>query len=297
MSSQRKALLYTVLAAFFWGSSFSVIKLGLDYIDPYLFVLVRFAIASAIALALRAVFRKRCKIQEVVRDPYVILLGVINAVAFGFQFRGQVETSAASATMIINSSAVLVAPLAIVVLKEGITKSQLLALPIGMLGVHFIVWQGGAVGSSGSRIAGDLMVSLSAVLYAFYIVITKLIMTRRQYSGLDLVTGVFLWSLPIFLLAWVLLSESRALPTSGLVLSAYLAIFCSIIPFILWADAIRHISALTSAIVLLSELVFGVLVAMVLLGEGLTHRSLVGCLLISCALLMQSRSESANQPL
>lgn len=295
MSSQRKAFLLTVAAAFFWGSSFSTVKLGLEYMDPYFFVFLRFLIASFILLAAGMVFIDRSWIPEVLRDPYVIGLGAINALAFGLQFRGQVETTAASAAMIINSSAVLVAPFAIIFLKEMITKKQLIALPIGMLGVYFIVWSPGPIDSPRYRLTGDLMVSLSAFLYALYIVITRMIMTRRPYSGPVLVTGVFLWSLPVFFLIWALASRSYAVSLEGLALSAYLAIFCSIIPFILWVSALKHITALTSAIALLSELVFGVILALVLLGERLSDKSIIGCVLISGALLMLGHSNSAIQ--
>lgn len=295
MSRHQRAFLLTVVAAFFWGSSFSMVKVGLDYIDPYLFVFMRFAIASGILSVMCIVLRKLPQVSEVLRDPYVITLAGVNALAFVLQFRGQVETTAANAAMIINSSAALVAPLAIIFLKEVISKKQVVALPIGMTGVYLIVSSGSDVGLANSRITGDLLVLISAVLYALYIVVTRMIMIKRAYGGLVLVTGIFLWSLPLFALISALATQSYDIPSKGLAISSYLAIFCSIIPFILWVDAIRHLSALTSAIALLSELVFAVVIAVLLLGERLTSQSITGCILISLALLMLGHSEAAIQ--
>jgi drug/metabolite transporter (DMT)-like permease len=58
------------------------------------------------------------------------------------------------------------------------------------------------------------------------------------------------------------------------------------LPFIIWTAAIRHIGALTSAIVLLAELVFGVFIACVFLGETLSASVIGGCALISAAILI-----------
>jgi drug/metabolite transporter (DMT)-like permease len=98
--------------------------------------------------------------------------------------------------------------------------------------------------------------------------------------------AVFLWSLPIFLVPSVP-AFVRGVQIDGQTWASigYLAIFCSIVPFIIWTAAIKHLGALTSAVVLLAELVFGVIIARIALGEMLTPEAVAGCSVIAAAIL------------
>jgi drug/metabolite transporter (DMT)-like permease len=44
-------VLFTVLAGVLWGTSFPAIKIGLQYIDAYTFVFLRFLVASLAMLS------------------------------------------------------------------------------------------------------------------------------------------------------------------------------------------------------------------------------------------------------
>ena len=70
-----------------WGSSFSVIKVGLRTIDPYWFVFLRFACASVLALSYLAVVGRLRDATRLFRSPLVIWLGVANAVGFAVRLR------------------------------------------------------------------------------------------------------------------------------------------------------------------------------------------------------------------
>ncbi len=275
----------TTLAALLWGSSFTVVKIGLRYFDPYVFVLLRFAVATTILVGIVAVARKLDEFTKALGDRYVILLGVVLAASFGFQFRGQAETTASKAAMIINSSVVLVAPLSLVLLKEKFGWREIGALLLGLFGVYLITAERSATASSHETLFGNFLVSISALCYALYVVLTKMTVTRRSYSELPLITAIFTWSLPLFLVSSL---KSTYAGASGVAYLAivYLAIFCSIIPFILWTAAIKYLSALTSAVVLLAELVFGVLIAAHFLKESLPLQVIAGCVLVCGGIVM-----------
>ena len=52
VSDEKKAaVLFTVIASSLWGTSFPAIKLGLQYMDAYTFVFLRFLFASLTMLA------------------------------------------------------------------------------------------------------------------------------------------------------------------------------------------------------------------------------------------------------
>jgi len=69
----------------------------------------------------------------------------------------------------------------------------------------------------------------------------------------------------------------------------YTAVFCTVAPFLLWTWGLKRITATTSSIVLLTEIVFALALAAVLLGERLSPAALVGSALILAAVALASR--------
>ncbi len=286
-------ILMTIGAAMLWATSFTVVKIGLRYVDPYVFVLLRFLAATAILLGVILATGKWVEFVSCLRDWYSLLLGVTLVASFGLQFRGQVETTAGKAAMIINASVVLVAPLSVGFLKERMTSGKLIALIVGLVGVYLITAPGGE-GRGASTLRGDLLIAGSSLMYALYVVFTKMAVSRRDVPALPFITAVFLWAVPIFLLISLpALSRGVELHRNTLLSTLYLGLFCSVLPFALYTAAIKRIGALTSAIVLLAELVFGVLIAFLILGETLTKAVFAGCALICLGIIVVGTRETS----
>ncbi|MCK5560346.1 MAG: EamA family transporter, partial [Thermoplasmata archaeon] len=72
---------FTLFAAFFWGTSFVVIELGLEIINPYWFAQLRFLVASVGALAVVLLFRKRIE-KKVLFSHWIWLMGLFKALGF-----------------------------------------------------------------------------------------------------------------------------------------------------------------------------------------------------------------------
>ncbi len=276
----------TLTAALLWATSFSVIKVGLRHIDPYLFLLLRFLTATAVIAVLALAARRGRLLLAYMRDGYALLLGLALAASFVLQFRAQTEIPASTAAIIINSSTLLVAPLGAVFLKERFGIRKLAALVLGIAGVYLITAPS-AGGAAGGTWRGNVLISASAVSTALYIVATKRAVSGRRLEELPLLAAVFTWSLPVYLIAAAPSLGRGVRVDAGAWLSVvYLAVFCTVISFLLWARAIRRIAALTSAVVLLSELVFGVLIAHVFLSEALPVPVVAGCALIGLGIVV-----------
>lgn len=289
-SRSRLPILMTIASAVLWGSSFTMVKVGLRDLDPYSFVFLRFLVATAILVAVVAARGQWPLFVSYVRDRYVLLLGVTIAASYGFQFVGQTQTTAAKAVIIVNSSTILIAPLSHFLLKETMGPRKLIALATGIFGVYLLTRERGASPGEIETLAGDLLVAGSAVAYALYVVFTKMAISRHPYREIPMMAGVFLWSLPIFLVMSVPVF-ARGVEVGGhsWMIIAYLAVFCSILPFVIWTAALKSLGALTSAIVLLGELAFGVFFAHIFLGEVITGSVLAGCAVIAAAIVMVAR--------
>jgi drug/metabolite transporter (DMT)-like permease len=68
----------------------------------------------------------------------------------------------------------------------------------------------------------------------------------------------------------------------------YTAIVCWIIPYYLWLEGLKHLSASTSTILLLSEIVVAVMLSIVVLKEPITVFSTIGAFFILIAIVLVS---------
>lgn len=285
--SPHMPVLMTVLAALLWATSFSVIKVGLRYIEPYSFLFLRFLLATALLAIIALGAGKGRLLIRYLGGKYPVVLGLALAASFTLQFRAQTEIPASTAAIIINSSTLLVAPLSALILHERFGTRNAMALVLGIVGVYLITARSVGAGAESGTWLGNVLISASAVSTALYIVATKKAVSRKNLEALPLLAAVFAWSLPVYLvMAAPTLKAGVCAGREAWFAIAYLAVFCSALAFLLWARAMRYIGALTSAIVLLSELVFGVLIARVFLGEALSTPTIAGCLLIGLGIVV-----------
>ncbi len=80
---------------------------------------------------------------------------------------------------------------------------------------------------------------------------------------------------------------------------AWLAIFwtaivCWVIPYYLWLEGLKHLSASTSTVLLLSEIVVAVIASVIVLKEPLTVFSTVGAFFIVLAIALVSLRDKMN---
>ncbi len=72
------------------------------------------------------------------------------------------------------------------------------------------------------------------------------------------------------------------------------AIVCWVIPYYLWLEGLKHLSASTSTVLLLSEIVVAVVASVVVLKEPLTVFSTVGAFFIVIAIALVSVRDKMN---
>ena len=298
MKRTRGAVLSTLVAGLLWGSSFAVIKVGLRSIDPYWFVFLRFLMASLIALAISALTGRLTRVLPLLRDPVVIWLGVSNAAGFVFQFKGQTMTTAANAALLINIATIFVAIASRFVFRERFGTIKLLSVALGMAGVFLVTTGGHLQATPGASIGGDLMILAAAFLWTFFIVLDKHLVGRHEVdvraltTAMVVVTGVA--SLPV-----ALVFGRGGFPglTGQWWTIPYTAVFCTVVPFFLWTSGLRYITATTSSVIMLTEVVFALGLATVLLGESLSPVAIVGSVLILAGVALVSRDKGEAAPI
>jgi len=279
-----------VVAGLLWGSSFIVVKHGLRSIDPYWFVLLRFATAAIIAVSYAAITGRLRTVGRLLRDPLIVWLGVTNGIGFALQFKGQTLTTAGKAALFVNSSTILVAIASRYVFRERFTPMKVAAIVVGMIGV-FLVTSGGAFRLTvGPELRGDLLVLAAAILWTSFILLDKHIVASADVDIRALTAAMTtMTALTVLPVALVLGHGGAPSFDARLWVVAYTAIFCTVLPFLLWSWGLKSISATSSCVILLIEIVFALALAALVFGERLTPGAMAGAALIMGAIFLVSR--------
>lgn len=292
MQSSKQAVAGTVLAGLLWGSSFVVIKVGLATLDPYWFAFLRFAAATAIAVGYAAATGRLATLGRLLRDPLIILLGVTNAVGFVLQFKGQTMTSAGKAALFVNASTIFVAIGSRFMFRERFGAAKIVAVVAGMAGVFLVTTGGRLEIASRTEFIGDMIILGAAFAWTWFTLLDKRIVHGTNVD-IRALTAAQVAVTAATALPAALIFAPHAFPGADASWWAilYTAVFCTIIPFVLWTSGLRHISATVSSVILLVEILFAIVLAALLLGERLTTGGLIGGGLIAVAAVLATRGE------
>ena len=277
-SSQRGSLgatltLLTITAT--WGSTFFLIKDLLVRVPVLDFLALRFAIASVGLLLLfpRALGR-------LTRDSLrqAVVLGLLYGVAQILQTAGLAQTPASVSGFITGTYVVATPLLAAVLLHTRITALTWGAVVLAMAGLGVLTLSGLSVGY------GEAITLLSAVLYALHIVGLGAWSRVSQVAGMSIVQ-----LLMITLVCGVLtLPDGIVLPSTGRdwLSVVYMALVAGALAMAgqTWAQA--HLPPTRSAIIMSMEPVFAALFAVLLGGESVTARMVVGGAMVLTAMLV-----------
>ena len=104
-SGNTTAIVSVSIASLFWGTTYSIVRYGLSEMDlsPFSFLFLRFLIALLSLSPLIFVKQIRMEVFRTLRMPVILLLGVFNGLSYGFQYAGQVSTTAGIATIMMNT--------------------------------------------------------------------------------------------------------------------------------------------------------------------------------------------------
>jgi drug/metabolite transporter (DMT)-like permease len=267
------ALLVSVTAV--WGSTFFLIRDLVEHVPPADFLAVRFGIAAVVMFLL---FRRRT-LELSRRDLRVgIVLGVLYGVAQVLQTMGLQTTDASVSGFITGTYVVLTPVLGALVLRDRIGPVTWLAVGLATAGLAVLSLDGLAVG------AGEALTLGSAVLYAAHIVALGHWSTPRAAIGLATVQAAV-----IALVALVAaLPGGVTLPSDGGQWASLLYMALVAGALALWAQtwAQAHLTATRAAVVMTLEPVFAAFFAVLLGGESLTVRMLLGGAFVVAAMYL-----------
>lgn len=271
-------LLLAVLITAIWGVNFSVIKLGLHSVDPFILAGIRFTLCALPALF----FIKKPDVPW----RYIISYGLV----FGIGLWGLVNLgiktglSAGIASLLLQFSAFFTLILGSRVFKERLSRYQIIGFIIACAGLICVVF----ITDGSVTLSGMLLVLAGAVAWSIANIINKKAATGQVFAFL-------VWSsafspIPLFLLGWLVNGGSGfSLLFSHMDARAVLSILFQVYPntlfaYWVWNSLLKQYPVSTVAPLSLLVPVFGILGSMVIFGESITLIKVVALLLIICGL-------------
>ncbi|MGB4503786.1 MAG: EamA family transporter [Syntrophaceticus sp.] len=259
------SLLFVIII---WGSSFASIKIILPQVPPNTLALLRFIMAS-IALGLFLVITKQPRLQK--NDlPGIMLSGLSGIAIFNvLQNQGLRYAGATDAAILIAMSPVFIALLSWVILKERISRLQVVGIVIAFSGSVLVATNGSFnnLGFNKLRLYGDLLVLLSSLAWAIFSITLKKLLTR--YPPTTIMTySTFVGT--VFLIPFSLMEypvDFLAVNFTGWINIIYLGLLASAVGNLIWNSALEKVPAVTAGAYLYLSPVVAAVIAFIFLHE------------------------------
>ena len=259
-----------------WGSSFLFLRLTSPVFGPIFLIEMRVLSGLAVLLPLVLFLGKLAEFQK--HWKMIAAVSLMNmAIPFCFFAFSAVYIGAGLLSIINATVPIFSACVAYVVYRERLSRSSLLGLLIGFLGVVVLMFNPGeSFGSSGWL--AILSALLACLLYGTAINLT--VNNLQGVSGLTITAGgLFVSSL--VLLPFALWARPEVLPVGNIWWSVFaLGIICTGFGFVMFYRLIDRIGAGRAIMTTYLIPVFSILWGNIFLGESVTLIMVVGCILV-----------------
>ncbi len=287
MHAKIRQIVFPTLAALIWGTAFVAQSVSTDHVGPFAFNAARSFIAFVVLIGVSALFRRaRVKrgesaMQGTRRDLIIggVCCGVVLAIAANFQQAGLADTAPGKAGFITALYVVLV-PVLGIFLRRRASLPVWLGAVLAVAGLYLLCIKEGF-----GIEAGDLLVLCCAFVFALHIMVVDHFVQR--VNGVELSCVQFLTAGVVSaLLSLIFEQQSLAGIWECILPILYVGVFSSGVAYTLQILAQKGSDPTVVSILLSLESVFSVLAGAVILGDKLSGREYIGCILMFAAVIL-----------
>jgi drug/metabolite transporter (DMT)-like permease len=280
-----------------WTFNFLAAKIALRQIDPITLGPLRVELAALIMLALFAATARRAAGEGQRRTPFdrkdfwrFVLLGLFGVAGNQMLFLiGLKYTTIGHSSLIIGSGPITILLLARLQRLELLTVNKLLGMVLSFSGVALLALEKGISLNSGT-LKGDLITFGGSFAFACYTVMSKRIAPKYDTMSMNLylyVSGaVIVMPLAIWRMARL---DWAAVGWQGWAGLFYLALFGSVLAYLIYFWALRRLAASRLAAFTYFQPVLATFLGVGMLGEELTHNLLGGGALVLVGVYLAER--------
>lgn len=281
-----------ILTAFIWGTAFVAQSVGMDYLGPFTFNGVRNLIGGAALLPCIAFLGRgnRGNAPGSRKDLIVggVCCGVLLFAASSLQQIGLVYTTAGKSGFI-TAFYIVIVPVLGIFLHQKVGWKIWTAVGIALVGLYFLcITEGFSVNM------GDFYVFLCALLFSLHILVIDHFAPR--------VDGVKMSCIQFFVCGLISLIPMFALETptiSGLLAGWFPLFYAGVLScgvgYTLQIVGQKNVNPTVASLLLSLESCFSVLAGWIILGERLSVREGMGCVLMFAAIILAQLPEKKKE--
>ena len=286
-----------------WAGAGIAVQEALQVFGPYTLIVLRFTLAVLLMLAIGLIFRRSdvlCLQRIEKRDIPLFVLGSLFQPCLYFIFETFTYKSIASPTVaeaLLSTQPVLAPIFAMVLLRETITRHNIIGICISTIGMLMLL----LIGSSDFALGdpwGILLAFLTVSMSVSYSVVLRRV--PSHYSPLTIVFYVQAFSLCFFYPLWGFTEAGQFLhdtiphyttlhQATPLLAVLYLAIFASVAAFVLFCYTVRRIGVTRANVFNNIRPVFTALLMWLIFDERLPIWKMLGIVVIIIGLFISQK--------
>ena len=290
-NSHTGATVQALLVTFLWSTSWVLIKLGLIEIPALTFAGLRYGIAFLCLLVYMLAARQTSPVKSLTKRQWglLFLFGItFFAIVQGVQFFGLAYLPAATISLILNFTSLVVALMGLLWLSEQPGWLGWLGIVLSVSGALVYFYP---VGFPASQLMALLIVVFGMFVNAFSGVLGRYINHNEGIPALTVTTVSMGVGSALLLAGGIVLQGMPHISTRGWLIIGWLAVVNTAFAFTLWNFTLRTLEAMESSVINSSMLIQVALLAWIFLGESLSVKEWIGLLLAGFGvLLVQLRS-------
>ena len=267
-----------------WGTAFAFQRMGMDSIEPATFSAVRMLLA-AVAVTPLVFLGKGKEIADkraYRKNTFVggILCGLCLGTATIFQQVGIVQTSAGKAGFITAMYMLLVPVINLILFRKKSPAVVWIAVLIGIIGMYLL-----CINEEFSLSRGDALVSVCALVFSFHIICTDHFVQNANPVGMSVIQ-LYVTALLSAVVAAFTENPSWNDVRAAIIPILYCGLGSGAIGYTLQIVAQKFTEPAVASLLMSLEAVFAVLGGTLILGEKMTTREAIGCLVMFIAVIL-----------
>ncbi len=285
-----KGIIFLLITAIIWGSSFVAQEIGMKSIDAFTFTGIRTTLGAIFLLPIVLILNKGLDLRK---NTLVsgLVLGVVFSVAQNFQqFAFYYSTSGKIA--FITAFYMFFVPLFSVFLGKKIKLLTWLSILMGLVGLFFLCINPSDLTSIN---LGDLLALACAVFYAVQIMLIDRFLEKDingvQLSFMQFAVAAVISIAAMFIFEHPVMADIKTAAPSLL----YSGIMSCGIAYTFQIVGQKHANPVVASLLMCMESVFAVIAAAVVLHQGMSLREGIGCAIMFAAIILSQLSESLSR--
>ena len=279
MQENHKYNIYMFIATIFFGMTYVLTKICLNYSTEFHIISLRFLIAFIVSLIF--LYKKifPIKIKEFI---YSLILSIILFLVFITMTIGVKYTTATNASFLISLSVIFIPFFSWIFNKEKPKKSIFIVLIIALIGIMLLT-----LDKNLEFHIGDILCLICSLLFSFHVLITERFVKNNnpitlgvlQFGGVALLS--FLVQYPI---------EKFTLPKNEKfwISLMILSVFCTALAYIIQTVSQKKLSSTLIGLILSLEPIFSGIFGYFILNEYLSPQQYIGAFLLLISIIYVS---------